>query len=350
MSYGSSGYTGILDDLTPGQLARYAVGAVLALIALIALICVGVAGIGAFDSIDGGHIAVLRNGGLANQNIRGFLDPGSGMTWTGLYSTEHIYPAQQQVYTIDANPSQGSTPTADSIDVPSSDGVDITIEGTLYYSLNVDHDVLSQFDNQYGTQTYVWQKQSLHPYDGADGWDAFVNSVLRPTLQNELRTAMSQFSCEDVDSACALVKNSTNAQAAASATGASNSGNLTKIQNQINSELGADLDSQLGSVEVTQPSGKKVQEGYLQNLRFTISSVVLPSNVQSAINDAQAAFAKVSTAQAQVNAAKLTAQANQVAQQGYNECPTCAVIAEEQALPPGITTYAPGAGVSVGAK
>lgn len=337
MSYSSSRSTVDIDDLTPGQWARYGCGAVVALIAFIALICVGVAGVGAFDSIDAGHIAVLRNGGFANQNIRGFLNPGSGATWTGFYSTERIYPAQQLVYTVSEDPNQGSTPTADEIEVPSSDGVNITIQGTLYYELNLDHKVLGEFDDRYGSQTYEWDGKALHPYDGAAGWNGFINTVVRPTLQNELRTAMAQFSCADVDSACSLVKNATAAQPAAAQTGgASSVGNLVKIQNQINSELAADLENQLGGE-------------YLTNLRFTISAVALPANVQDAINKAQAAFADVSTAQANVNTAQLNAKANQIAQQGYSTCPACAVIAEEKALPPGITTYAPGGALAVGA-
>lgn len=318
---------------TPGRVARWTAGSVVGGIAIIAGASVLFAGIGAFDSIDGGHIAVLRNGGLANQNIRGFLNPGAGMTFTGLYSTEHIYPAQQQVYTISADPAQGDTPTADSIDVPSADGVDISIDGTLYYSLNLNHAALSAFDNDYGTQTYMWNGSALHPYDGSDGWNAFINAVVRPTLQNELRTAMSSVTCAQVDSACALVKNTTNETASQAST--SNDGNLVKIQNQINSELATDLQNQLGGQ-------------YLANLRFTISTVTLPSNVQSAINTAQAAFAQVSTAQAQVNAAQLTAQANELTEKGYQACPVCGQIAEEKALPSGITTYAPGAGVAVG--
>lgn len=324
------------NDISPKAVIGAVAAAVAGLglfIALISLIC---GSVGALDSIDAGHIAVLRNGGLSNQNIRGFLNPGAGMTYTGLYSTEHIYPAQQQVYTVSANPAQGSTATADSIDVPSSDGVEVSIQGTLYYSLNLDHTALSAFDDNYGTQTYLWSGNALHPYDGADGWNAFINSVVRPTLQNELRTAMAQVSCADVDPACALVKNAVNAQAAAAAAAsASSNGNLAKIQNQINEELASDLKAQLGGT-------------YLENLRFTISEVTLPSNVQSAINDAQAAFAQVSSAQAKVNAAQLTAQANEITQQGYSACPACAVIAEEAAIPSNITTYAPGTAFAVG--
>ena len=316
--------------------ARITAAAAASLLTVVVGFPVLVAFIGSWDNIDAGHVAVLRNGGFANQNIRGFLNPGSGMTYTGLFSTEHIYPAQQQVYTISADPTQGNTATADSIDVPSSDGVEITIDGTLYYSLNLTPAALGQFDDRYGTQTYVWGGQSLHPYDGSDGWNAFVNAVVRPTLQNELRTALSQVSCASVDPACALVKNSTQAAAVASGS-TSGDGNLVKIQNEINSELVTDLENQLGG-------------DYFQGLRFTISTVTLPASVQTAIDTAQAAFAAVSSAQASVNAATLQAQANTITQQGYAACPVCGVIAEEKALPGNITTYAPGAGFAVGSK
>ena len=73
----------------------------------------------------------------------------------------------------------------------------------------------------------------------------------------------------------------------------------------------------------------------------------MPSNVQTAVNNAQAAFAQVTEAQARVQSAKADAQANAERQRGYGLCPSCAVIDQLKAIPPTITTYAPGAGFAI---
>jgi hypothetical protein len=72
--------------------------------------------------------------------------------------------------------------------------------------------------------------------------------------------------------------------------------------------------------------------------------------VQDAVNKAQAAYAAVSEAQAKVVQAQSEADANKKRQEGYDACPACAQIDMIKALPPGVTTYAPGAGVSIAAR
>jgi hypothetical protein len=56
----------------------------------------------------------------------------------------------------------------------------------------------------------------------------------------------------------------------------------------------------------------------------------------------------VSEAQAKVAQAPADAEANKKRQEGYNACPACAQIDMIKALPPGVTTCAPGNGVAVG--
>lgn len=295
--------------------------------------------LGAFNNVDAGHIAVLRNGGVfSDSNVRGFLDPASSLTYTGIWSTEHVYPAQQRTYTISANATQGDKVGVDVMQTPSSDGVEMGIQGTLYYSLNLDHTVLGQFDNKYGTRSYTENGDSFHAYDGDQGWSAFIDVAVRPILNNDLREQIAKVSCAELDAACALVQNSTQVAASKLPTAGTNNGNIAAVQNAINASLQSDINGQLGG-------------NYLTGLRFNISQVSLPGNVQDAVNNAQAAYAQVSQQQALVQQAQLQAQANAAKQQGYNACPTCQVIDELKALPPNLTTYAPGAGgVAVGAK
>jgi hypothetical protein len=78
-----------------------------------------------------------------------------------------------------------------------------------------------------------------------------------------------------------------------------------------------------------------------------LSKVDLPTNVQEAINKAQAAFAGVTESRAALQKAQIDAQANAARQSGYNACPTCAQIDILKSLPSGLTTYAPGSGFAV---
>lgn len=288
---------------------------------------------GAWQNVDAGHIAVLRNGGMfSDSNVRGFLDPASSLSYTGIFSTEHIYPAQQRTYTISANPSQGDVAGVDVVQTPSKDGVEMGIQGTLYYSLNLNHQALGQFDNLYGTRSYTENGSAFHAYDGDQGWSAFMDVVVRPILNNDLREQIAKVSCAQLDSACALVQDST--QVAAAKVAGNNNGNIAAVQNAINQSLQSDIDTQLGG-------------NFLAGLRFNISQVSLPSNVQTAVDAAQAAFAQVSQSQAQVQQAQLQAQANAAKQAGYAACPACEVIDELKALPPNLTTYAPGSGTGI---
>lgn len=291
---------------------------------------------GAWNNVDAGHVAVLRNGGVfSDSNVRGFLDPASSLSYTGLWSTEHIYPAQQRTYTISANPSQGDVVGVDVVQTPSSDGVEMGIQGTLYYSLNLDHKVLGEFDNLYGTRSYAENGSAFHAFDGDQGWAAFIDVVVRPILNNDLREQIAKVSCAQLDSACALVQDSTQVAAAKVAgTTGSNNGNIAAVQQAINGSLQSDIDQQLGG-------------NFLTGLRFNISQVSLPGNVQTAVDAAQAAFAQVSQSQAEVQQAQLQAQANAAKQAGYAACPACEVIDELKALPPNLTTYAPGSGTGI---
>lgn len=328
--------------------ARITAAAITALIAVILGIPTLFGFLGAWNNVDAGHIAVLRNGGVfSDSNVRGFLDPASSLSYTGIWSTEHVYPAQQRTYTISADVTQGDKVGVDVVQTPSSDGVEMGIQGTLYYSLNLDHAVLGQFDNKYGTRSYTENGSSFHAYDGDRGWSAFIDVVVRPILNNDLREQIAKVSCAELDAACALVQNSTQVAAAKLPTAGTNNGNIAAVQQAINASLQGDpAKGVIGDIN-TQLGGD-----YLTGLRFNISQVSLPGNVQDAVNAAQAAFAQVSQQQALVQQAQLQAQANAAKQAGYNACKACETIDELKALPDGLTTYAPGAGtgIAVGGK
>jgi regulator of protease activity HflC (stomatin/prohibitin superfamily) len=298
----------------------------------IVVVLVLIAAMVAWDSTNAGEVAVVRNGGaFSNSNIRLVIQPASGLKWTGIWSNTHKYPATQRFYTITSDAKRGDRAGVDVVQTPSSDGVEMGIEGTLYFSLNLDAKTIRDFDNKFGTRSFTGADgKTHHAYDGDDGWSAFLDQIIRPVIDNDLRQQIGDFRCSELVSSCALVQNSANAVAPA----ANNNSNIAKIQDTINTSMASDLKTTLG-------------DEFLTNIRFNLVKVTLPANVQDAVNNAQAAYAKVSEAQAQVAQAKAQADANKVRQDGYNACSTCAQIDELKALPSGITVFAPGAGTGL---
>jgi regulator of protease activity HflC (stomatin/prohibitin superfamily) len=303
-------------------------GLVFAAVALVLLI-------GIFDGLkrtNGGEVAVVRNGGpFDDHRIRQTIDPASGLTWTGFWSTAHMYPAQQRFYTITADAGHGERPGVDVVHTPTSDGVNVGIEGTIYFALNLDHAALRTFDDKFGTRKFRGLDGiARNAYDGDDGWSGFLDQIVRPVIDNDLREQINNFRCSELVSSCSLVQNNRKV----SLGGASNNGNIAKVQDAINSSLGEDLRSTLGG-------------DFFTGIRFNLVRITLPPKVQTAVDDAQAAFAQVTQAQARVESAKADAQANKIRQRGYRDCPACAQIDELKAIPPSVQTYAPGAGFAV---
>ncbi|WP_084958101.1 SPFH domain-containing protein [Thermoactinospora rubra] len=164
---------------------RIVLAALAAIVALPAL--VGTAR--GFTGTAPGEVAVVRDGGwFDDTEIRQVIGPASGPTWTGLWSSVHTYPAQQRFYTITADPKRATALGVDVVTVPSSDGVNLGLEGTLYFTLTADEQALRRFDDKYGTRTYRGQDdRSLAAWDGDEGWAAFFGQAVRPVVDNALR-------------------------------------------------------------------------------------------------------------------------------------------------------------------
>lgn len=303
-----------------------------------------------WTATDSGTITVVRNGGLFdNKQIRikdgqpQIVPPGSSLTWIGAYSTEHGYPSTQRYFKVSSRPGADSNEV---INVPTRDGVAVGVEGTFYFTMNTDPNVLADFDNRYGTRTYPAPtaddpNRRLHAWEGDEGWTAFLDGTIGNLVQNDLRREIAKPTCVDLIASCALAQNAAGTDAAAVLAAAQANPNapdkLTEIQNNVNTQFAKDVLSDLGTPVFT-------------DVKFVISKITLPDNVQTAINDAQAAFASVTKAQAGKAAAEIDAQTNAVRAQGYNNCPGCLEIEKLKALPPGLTTYAPGAQYAVGGK
>jgi regulator of protease activity HflC (stomatin/prohibitin superfamily) len=283
----------------------------------------------------GGEIAVIRNGGpLDNNRVRQVVQPASSLTWVGLYSAVHRYPAQQRFYTITGDTSRGDRTGVDVEQLPTSDGVEVGVEGTIYFSLNTDPAVLRAFDDKYGTRRYRGSDgRYRYAWEDEAGWSTFLDQIVRPVISNDLREEIGKFPCSELQASCALVQNGGGTQVVNAVAGKGNL-NIAKIQDSINTSLAQDLTNTLGGQFITA-------------VRFNLAKITLPAQVQEAINKAQAAFAAVTEAQAKVQQAKAEAAANAQRQLGYQACPVCAQIDTMKAIPPNVTTFAPGSGFSV---
>jgi len=283
----------------------------------------------------GGEIAVIRNGGPLDDNrIRQVVQPASSLTWIGLYSVKHTYPAQQRFYTITADVGRGDRTGVDVEQLPTADGVEVGVEGTVYFALNTDENTLRAFDEKFGTRRYRGTDGAFrYAWEDDAGWSTFLDQIVRPVISNDLREEIGDHRCAELQASCALVQNGGDLQAVTAVTGKSNL-NIAKIQDSINTSLQQDLTSTLGGPFIT-------------GVRFNLAKITLPGKVQDAINSAQAAFAAVTESQAKVQQAKADAEANKQRQLGYQNCPACAQIDTLKAIPPNVTTFAPGAGFSI---
>ena len=279
----------------------------------------------------GGEVIVVRNGGFLDDNsFRQVIQPNSELTYTGLWSIDHPYPASQRYFKVSAAQNADSNEV---INVPTKDGVLVGVEGTFYFQLSTEPTILEDFDNKFGTRTFPGGDKSLHAWDGDEGWNAFLAATLGNLVQNVLRQEIGNVTCADLVASCTLAQNSTEVVVPTDGKG---NQTIAQVQQAVNSGFAADVQNILGVPVLT-------------NIQFALSKISLPDNVQQAINDAQGAFAGVTKAQAGLQQAAIDAQTNAKQQEGYNACPVCGQMDLLDHLPAGITTYAPGGAFAIGA-
>jgi regulator of protease activity HflC (stomatin/prohibitin superfamily) len=286
---------------------------------------------------DIGHVGVVHNGGpLDDRAIRQVVKPGSGLTWIGWFSqSPREYPASQveRTYTVTADPTRGGRKEHDVVTVPTMDGVQVGLEATLYYHFVGERDdrALRQFDRSFGTRRYPANGQhdgSPHfPWQGDEGWNSMFETVFRPVLENDMRRAIGSYYCAQLVPSCKLVRRAPAHSGQASAT-------VATIERAINHTLETDLAATLGNK-------------YFYRLRFRIARVSLPTNVQTAIDRAQASYADVADARAKARAATYQSRRNARLARSYDQSPALANIEALKALksiPKGSTVILSGSG------
>lgn len=277
-------------------------------------------GCSGLENPEAGKIGVVRNGGpLDDKQIRGILEPGSGLAWTGIYSQTHYYPANQRNYIVTSDPTRGDRPGADVFRTPTRDSVNVGVEGQVLFTLNTKSAVIKELDNRYGTRTnpVVGSSNRLAPWEGDDGWGAFLDSWFRPTLDNALREEIAQFNCAELNAQCALVKNNTRNIGNQAETNV----NFVKIQEQLQQSLQADLDKTLGG-------------NFFQIQKVNLVGITLPEATQQAVDAANAEKAKVASARYQAQQAKYKAQSALAQARANRANPYAGIEQVFKALPP----------------
>lgn len=280
---------------------------------------------------EAGEACVVRNGGpFDNKNIRQILHPGVGTAWVGIGSSVRCYPAAyvQRYYTI-TSLGGGDRPGVDVVHVQTADGVQVGIEGTFYFNTAWDFSqgdikaadaLLKDFDTQFGTRTFPGVTGgNYHPYDGDRGWSAFLDAIIRPQIDNELRQAILKFDCAQIISSCVLIQSNGQTASINKKDTAKTNVNLQQIQDDVDAGLKEDIRRILG-------------EDYFNKIHFQLVKPTLPDNIQQAVNEAQAAFASVSKAHAAFKAAEQQKLAAQQLAKIYESSPQLAAIEQLKIL------------------
>lgn len=273
---------------------------------------------------DVGYVGVVRNGGpFDTRNIRQILMPGQRLTWTGFFSSKpHQYPAAgvSRTYTVTSDPNRGNRSGVDLVTVPSKDGVLLGLEGTVFMRFvgERDIDVLKRFEMSYGARTFpTADGGQLHPWEGDEGFAAWLDTFFRPVLDYNLRREFGRFDCAALVSSCALVSRGEGSEDIPEV-------DLQGIARRVSTELEKDLLSTFG-----QP--------YLWDLRLRIAGVSLPDDVQSAVDNAQAKYVEVNAARAELKQAKFQYRRNRLLGRSFNDSPGLTTIETMKALPSGTT-------------
>jgi regulator of protease activity HflC (stomatin/prohibitin superfamily) len=272
-----------------------------------------------------GYVGVVRNGGpFDGRTIRDVLLPGQGLTWIGFFSqAPHEYPAAgvNRTYVVTGDRARGNRPGVDVVTVPTKDGVQLGVEATVFVRFVGESNikVLKSFETSYGGRKFRGADgRSLYPWQGDDGFAAWLDVYFRPVLDYNLRREIGALNCAQVVASCSLV---------------SQGSPLSRPQPLADS----DMIAQRISDGLEQDMARTIGQPYFRDIRIRIARLTLPNNVQSAVDDAEASFAEVNTARAGLKQAKYTAERNRLLGDSLNRSPALASIEALKSIPKGST-------------
>jgi regulator of protease activity HflC (stomatin/prohibitin superfamily) len=273
-----------------------------------------------------GYVGVVRNGGpLDTRTLRQVLLPGQGLTWIGFFSKPpHQYPASNvnRTYTVTSDPKRGSRAGVDVVTVPTKDGVQVGVEATVFLRFvgESNLDVLRRFETSYGSRRFPTPGgRDLYPWEGDEGFYAWLDAYFRPVLDYNLRREVGTLQCAQLVSSCSLVSR-----------GATSSGKPVRLAD-------AQAISQRISEALEKDFARTIGLPYIRDVRMRIARVTLPKGVQVAIDSAQAQFAAVNGARAELRQAQFRAERNRLLGEEFNRSPGLVTVETMRAIPRGST-------------
>jgi hypothetical protein len=309
------------------------------------------------------QIAVVRNGGpFDSKDIREVRGCSSKYAISGLASEPRMYIAgnENRYYKVSSDPSLGNQSGADFIKVPTKDGVLVEVDAQITFRSNLTDEscnltpgddqykyLAEKFDTVYGNRKFAAKDGDSHKvWEGNDGWNAFLDTIFRPVVENSFREQIGAVNCADLVSSCALVQ-STNQEVSTTRNAEGvrvksqdNRENFEAIQNEVQKQLATGVNSALG-------------DEYLAGFKMQFTKVTLPKQVQAAIDTAQASFADIAKARAQKIQANFQAEANERLASAYLNNPSLAYIKAVETLKDSTATIIlgePGTGLTLGKR
>jgi hypothetical protein len=274
-----------------------------------------------------GTVGVVRNGGpIDKRTIRQVIMPGQGLTYIGMFSQpKHVYPAAHVTlkYTVTSAATRRPRPATDTIVLPTEDGVQVGIDGAVFLRFVGDSNIprLEQFDKSFGTRRFpTSSNRQAYPWQSDAAFDAMLDSLFGPVLENDLRKEIGNFPCASLVSSCALVHSG--AEGPPDPGTGTPTASIAGIEQRIEASLERDLATALG-------------EPYFLDIRFRVGRVTLPANVQDAVDEAQTQFTEVNTARAGLEQAKYEAKSKRLLGDQYNRSTGLTTIDALKALPSG---------------
>lgn len=292
-----------------------------------------------FTKADGGTVVVVRNGGwFDDTSVREVVQPNSSITWEGWHSTEHPYPASQRYFRVGP---EGTADSQETINVPTKDGVNISVAGTWYFQLTTDSEKLTKFDDAFGTRTYQVGEDRFYAWE-EEGWPAFLDTTFSTTALNASRQALNGRSCADIIPSCILVQGE-------SATAEVDPAKLDAAAQAATSTLDS-IQQEMGSVFAAK-ANEILGDGVIEQVQFSLTNLTLPGDLQNSITASLQSRtdskARIAAAEASKQEAQAKADANVLTQNGYNTCPICGEIDLRKAIPGGVTVWAPGGDAAI---
>lgn len=287
---------------------------------------------------EAGEVNVVRNGGpYDNKSIKGVQCPGGNREFIGYGSTVHPYPSAdvQRYYKVTSDPGEGAD-LQGVITVKSADGFNLHIGGTMQFKTKFTCEgdgkrLVEKFDRQFGSRKFPQADGGSNkaPWDGEDGWAAFLNGQFLPVLQNEFRIAGLKYTCDQIVASCALVASREAKQIDKNK--AKQAGvNLQEIQSTIEKGFEEELQKAFG-------------DQYFSDFKFLMGQPTLDGEIEGKIRQALGAFAVVSTAEAQVQQAQKQAEAAKKLAAVYRNSPQLAEL-EKWRIICGVTNTQGGGG------